>query len=184
MQLTNIESIKTWLKKDNDNDDSLLEMIVNGVSKRMEMYMGRSFGEQEFTSEPIESPGYAAIVVGNSPIIRVISITENATLLVTTDYRVEGAGMIVRLTGGNTGSWGVGTVYVSYEAGYVEVPDDIQFACVMQSAREYKLSVPGGGLLGVSSVSPTQATGESTSYEMKPWLPHVESAMRPYRVFI
>ena len=184
MQLTDSQSVKTWLKKDNNADDALIEMIIDGVSSRMELYMGKQFAEQDVTSEPVESPGFAAIVVDNSPIIRVTSVTENQTLLQTTDYRIEGEGMLVRLTGGATGCWASGTVYVSYEAGYEEVPPDINLACVMQVAREYKFSVPGGGLLGIKSVSPTQATGESTSYEMKPWLPHVEAAMRPYRAFI
>lgn len=183
-QLTNVETLKGWLEKDNDKHDGLLSLIVEGVSLRMENYMGRTFALLEYTSEPVESPGFHAIVVDHGPITNVISVLENTGAITDADFRVEGGRMLVRLSDGVPVPWIAGTVFVTYEAGYEDVPADIEQACVMQCAREYSMSVPGGATLGLKSNSPTQASGESTSYEMKPWLPQVEATMAQYRILL
>ncbi|KKL51362.1 hypothetical protein LCGC14_2296270 [marine sediment metagenome] len=180
--LTHIDSVKSYLNKDNDTHDALLSMLIAGVSARMEMFMGRIFEEMEHT-ENIESPGYPALVVDNGPIIRVISVVEGATTLASDDYRIEGRSL-VRLSGGVMTTWGQGvTVVVKYEAGYEDVPADIDLACVMQVTREFGMSTAGSGVLGVLRVAANQDTGESYTYEMRSWLREVEQTMKAYRVF-
>lgn len=182
--LATVDDLKGFLGKDNVDQDGLLSMILEGVSKRMERYMGLTIEEEKYTLEPIESPGYPAIVLDHGPVVRVITVKENSTTLVSSDYRQDGDTMLVRLVGGFSAAWAKGTVFVTYEAGYEDVPADLGWACVMQCAREYKMSTPGGALVGVQRISPTQQAGESTSYEMKPWLPQVEATLKQYRVLI
>ena len=184
MSLTDIDSVKRLLDKTDGIHDDLLTMIVDGVSVRMERYMGRTIGREDYTSEPIESVGYPAIVLRHGPITNVVTVIEGSTTLVAADFRLEGDKTLIRLSSGLVTGWAIGDVFITYEAGYDDIPADLDWACVMQCAREYGFTNAGGATLGVISNSPTQASGESTKYEMKPWLPHVEQTMRQYRLLI
>ena len=184
MALTDIESVKRILGKEDGLHDDLLLMIVEGVSARMERYIGRIISMEEYVSEPVESVGFAAIVLDHGPVTNVITVIEGTGTLVAADYRLEGDTTLIRLAGGIVVAWPKGTILVTYEAGYDDVPEDLDWACSMQSAREYGFTNPGSASLGVKSTSPTQASGESTTYEMNPWLPQVLSTMNQFRTII
>lgn len=184
MSLTDIESVKRVLLKTDGEHDDLLTMIVEGVSARMNLYMGRIVEMTDYEAEIAESVGYPAIVLEHGPITGVSVVIEGGTTLTAADFRVEGSKTLVRLSGGIVAPWAKGDVTVTYEAGYDDIPADLDWACAMQCAREFGLTYAGNASLGVSRVSPTQASGESTSYEMKPWLPHVLSTLNQYRTII
>ncbi len=184
MGFASVESVKAFLGKNNAEHDGLLKLLVDGVSKRMEGYMGRAIEVDEYVSEPIESPGFPSIAVDHSPITNVITVIENSTTLTAADYRVEDGSTLMRLSGGAATSWSKGTVFVTYEAGHEDVPADLELACVEQVALEYGMTPAGGGTLGLVSKSPTQASGESTRYQQKAWLPQVQAAMNNHPVLL
>ena len=181
--LTNVDSVKVWLDKTNEVHDGLLQMLIEGISARMELYMGRVISTDEY-SQSVESPGYSAIVLDHGPITRVISVVDgvDSGALTAADYRIEVPRSLVRLSSGIQVPWATGTVAVSYEAGFESVPADIDLACVMQVAHEFRMTKAGNDTLGVSRVAANQDVGESYTYEMKPWIQQVEQTMKAHRV--
>lgn len=184
MSLTDIESVKRVLLKTDGEHDDLLTMILEGVSARMNQYMGRTIEMSEYVGEVVEAVGYPAIVLDHGPINLVTSVLEGSTSVANSGWRQEGDRTLVRISSGVPIAWVVGSVFVDYEAGYDDIPADLDWACAMQCAREFGLTYAGNASLGISRVSPTQASGESTSYETKAWLPHVLSTLNQYRALI
>jgi hypothetical protein len=80
---------------------------------------------------PHHSSHPAPIILARTPVVSVVSVTENDTLLDATDYEAEtAAGLLYRLSGSCRVSWCYGTVVAAYSAGYETVPDDLKYAAV------------------------------------------------------
>ena len=125
-------------------DDQRLDIIVPQVSNLAKKYCGTSFidyyssGKTETIS--IDDNFTSTIIVSESPLIAVSSVKErtsyggNYDTLTTADfeYYVDvAADAIVRTTkDGNKKAWarGVGSVQITYTAGYAATPSDLKLA--------------------------------------------------------
>lgn len=72
------------------------------------------------------------LILSRRPVVDIISVTENGTLLDAAEYEVEAAsGLLYRLSGT---AWRVDwcgpTATVAYTAGYATVPDDLKYAAI------------------------------------------------------
>jgi hypothetical protein len=177
--LTDIDRLKRFLNKDDGGEDGLLTDILGGVSARMERWIGQPINEQQFDKEMHLSAGYATLVTHYGPITEIHEIDENGTVLTTSDWRLADHRTIVRIdSSANPQRW-VGQVLVTYRAGYLQTPEDLQHACVMQCAFEYQQSGIGGARLGLTSNSPE--SGDGVGYQPLEFLQTTTDAMQPYR---
>ncbi len=181
--LTDIDVVKSLLDKQSTKDDGLLRLIVAGVSKRAERYMGRTIGRHEKTDYHRPSASRHELVLTEGPVVEVKSVTEGATTLVAADYRIEDDRTLVRLSGTTAIHWAAGVeVTTVYDAGFESVPADLEMAAAMQSAFEYRQTKPGNFHLGLKSVSPS-AGGETLQLAEHDWLPGVKATLTAYRPF-
>lgn len=183
--LCEVEDIKLFLNISTDDSDGMLQFLINGVSARMEQYVGSPLCETEHTSEPHSSPGLPHLVLDHRPIIDIELVVEGSDTIASSGYRVELPGTLIRHSDGDSVNWSSSkTIFVTYRSGYEEVPSDLALACMMQTAREYMMSTAGGALLGVNRISPTDSAGDSITYETKEWLPQVKAALDQRRSFL
>ena len=180
-RLCSIDSVKEIVGETTSDRDALLATLVDGVSLRMEQWMGRTIAETDYASEVHHSSGFSSLVLQHGPVLSVTTVLEGTATLTSADYRVEGARSLVRLSGGVTGCWASGDVLVTYRAGYKDIPSDLALACAMQSGAEYLDTQPSGEFrLGRTGKAPRE--GESETFADDGWLPRVLDAMRQYRV--
>lgn len=179
-RLCSIDSVKEIVGETTTERDALLALLVEGVSSRMEKWMGRTIAETTYSSEVHHSVGYESIVLRHGPALSITTVVEGDTTLVAADYRVEGAQSLVRLYSGITSCWATGDVLVTYKAGYKDTPDDLALACAMQAGVEYLDTQASGEFrLGRTGKSPRE--GESETFAGDGWLPRTIDAMRQYR---
>ena len=128
----------------NQKDDQRLDVIVPQVSDLAKKYCGTTFidyyssGRTETIS--VHDKYTSTIIVSESPLIAVSSVQERTgyaedySTLTTTDYEYyvdTAADAIVRTTkSGGKAYWasGVGSVRVTYTAGYAATPSDLKLA--------------------------------------------------------
>jgi len=171
--LAAVEDVKQYLGKADTNQDSLLKMLVEGVSSRLERLLGEWPNDGSVITEYIQSTGTPRIPL-NRVVNDIRTVVEGTTTLSSTDYRLVNEQSLERLTSGLLSAWNVGEVVVTYRPGWLQVPEDLKLACVMQAAYEYKQTKPGGNRLGLVSDSPSGTTGEAVSYTPHTILPAVQ----------
>lgn len=78
-----------------------------------------------------------SLVLARRPVVEIISVTENSSVLSTDDYAIDGAsGILYRssITGcyprGPYGCWPCGNTVVEFTAGYDDVPSDLKYAAI------------------------------------------------------
>ena len=127
-----------------EKDDDRLAVIVPQVSDLVKKYCGVSFLDYYSTNKvetfTIEDNYTSTIIVSESPLVSVNKVEERGSYsddyqeLLTTKYEYyidEEADAIIRTnTTGNPISWkkGVGSVRITYKAGYASTPKDLQLA--------------------------------------------------------
>jgi hypothetical protein len=127
-----------------EKDDDRLAIIVPQISELVKKYCGVSFLDYYSTNKvetfTIEDNYTSTIIVSESPLVSINKVEERTSYsddyqeLLTTKYEYyidEEADAIIRTTtSGNPISWkkGVGSVRVTYKAGYASTPKDLQLA--------------------------------------------------------
>jgi hypothetical protein len=188
-EFTTLEKVKYDAKitgADANRDTVLLQMIA-GVTAQMQGWMGRSIVQGTATAEKV-SPFYDdEIHVEHYPIIEIASLEENGTALVAdTDYEANGddirSGRIVRISGGYPSRWLAGrrTVEITYDYGYVTVPEDLVTHATALVVAKFHETVQSGkswrGLLS-KGVDPNS----STTFDKDIWTRETIPAMQPFR---
>lgn len=169
-----VDDVKQFLNKTGNEEDSVLALLLDGVSETIRTGIGHSL-EEETVTEVLRSVGLAGIVLGN-PVVSITSIKEDTLTLATTDWLREGR-TLHRLSDGLITRWGRTDVTVVYRAGFETIPADIKLAAVSQAAFEYKQTKGGGDRLGLSSKAPSQG-GDSVGYVPYDLLPGVRATIR------
>ena len=173
--------LKAYLGKDTGASDALIDLLVEGVSARIETFIGHPIGETQHTGERFTGNGEDAyVVLRNGPIISVDSVTLNGIALLSTEYRFDDRLLIRTSTSGVDVAWGSGQYVVGYWAGYSDIPADLRLACMTQCAYEYKKSGGRGDRLGLTSRAPA-VDGEAQSFLTDAWEPSVLQTIRSHR---
>ena len=177
--LATLAAVREYVGAKQGQYDSLLSLIVSGVSDRMEKYMRRTIAATTYTSEVHESVGYDAVVLDHGPVISVTTVIEGATTLTTADWRLDG-GSLTRLVGTVRSGWAKGDVFVTYRAGYNLVPKSLELACVEQCAHEWQQTAAGDSRLGLAGKDTPAGDSESFAHTASGFVPNVIEAMLPY----
>lgn len=169
------------------NRDIVLNNLIAGVTREMQDWMGRSIVQGTATAEKIDGWYSDEIFTEHYPILEIASLSEDGDALVEdTDFESTGGdlehGRIVRLSGGEPVQWvrGRRKMSVTYDYGYVNVPDSLVTAATSIVVAKYHETIQSGkgwrGLLN-SVVEPNA----SATYDKEIWEREVIPAMMPYR---
>lgn len=178
--LTTVALVREFLGDSGSADADLLARLVSSVSARIESYCRRVFASTAYADEYLDSAGFAVLTLANRPVTEVSAVVEQGVTLTASDYRLEGAGQLVRLSGAIVSAWAAGTraVKVSYTAGYEDTPKDVEDVATREAAHAFQQSKHGGGRLGLAS---SQIGPGSGAYLVGPWLPGSLEVLRCYR---
>jgi uncharacterized phiE125 gp8 family phage protein len=164
--LIELEEVQRWLKLEGDegDDDDFIQEAINDWSDAVETRLGYCIKQAAYTDE-VHDGGKPSILLVNTPVASVSSITIDDDELDEDDYTVDLASGIIRLKSGSIFDGGPGDILVSYTGGYVAVPGDLKRAMMQIVALEYYLSGRGRKALAKRGES---AAGGSVTYERGP----------------
>lgn len=194
IMLTKTSTLKSFLGLSSATtvSDALLEQVIQGVSARIEAFLDRGLVQEERTKQFDVSNGGRMFFLPAYPILAdsVVTVTNYGSLqTVNSDYWVHEtqgyiefliapsyvapAQMSVTWIGGYTPTYIAGA---SGTVTYLNVPEDIDYACLMQSAFLYTKR----DRLGVISISAPD--GSTTTTVVAPdLLPEVKRILSMHR---
>ncbi len=130
--LVSLETAKTYLGVEGTDDDAVLSSLITRASAAIVSYLGfnPNAGEYRETVETLAGQQY--ILLSRTPVTSISSVSVNSAALSSDTYRLDSAsGLLARLSGGRYRAWeSRSAVVVEYNAGYAEVPADLQQACL------------------------------------------------------
>lgn len=166
--------------------DAVIQNMIAGVTSRMQDWMQRLIVQGTTVDEKIDGFGFNSISVRNWPITNVTSLVESdEALVLDTDYELtsndKDDGLIFRVSGTAALGWSRGrrNIVVTYDHGYVSVPDSLcEAATALVVAKFFETRQSGQGWRGLLSkgVDPNA----STNYDKEIWERDVLPAMESY----
>jgi len=140
MALISLSEAKSYLGISDTSEDHYLQLIVNMVDKYVKKYTMRDLEATDYSKELYDGPGTNSLVLRNYPIISVTEVLERTE-------EVESATVSERVNEGDDGYYilnaeegvlyrdvpwtrGRGSIEVTYQAGYEDLPDDLKWACL------------------------------------------------------
>ena len=178
MQFTTLDDVNAWLQLPSGHaDEPLLTRLIAGVSGFIEAWCSRSFDLQQVT-EVRDGTGGTRLSPYLSPVTVVTGVTIGSVTVPAITLPAVSSGWFfankqVQLIGYRF-ERGQGNVLLSYTAGYLEAPDDLQQAAIELICARYRER----DRIGMSSV---HAAGETTSYSLKDMPPQVAALLSQYR---
>jgi len=167
--------------------DTVLNSLIAGVTNEMQKWMGRSIVQATATAEKQDGHNSDEIYLDHYPIIEVTSLTEGGTALVE-DTDFEGIeqdledGKLVRISGDDPVQWANGrrNIVVTYDYGYVTIPETLVMAATSLAVARYKETVQSGsGWRGLLSKGVDPAS--TITFDKDIWARETIPAMAPFR---
>lgn len=143
--LVRLERVKTYLDLANTDtaSDVLLQDLIARIGAWVEHYCDRSFAKATYT-EQRDGDGTDTLIVRQWPLLSVASLYDDplrvfgaATQIATTNFVIYANQGSIRLDG-LVFSVGIQNVKVTYEAGYADIPEDLQQAVVELVADRFR----------------------------------------------
>lgn len=156
-----LEEAKEHLRVEDDDEDTLIELLIGAATKHSEKFMGRALYAQTWDLYVDQFPGEGdvypdVIKLPLSPLLDVVGVfyrdaSDVEQEFAAASYLVDEASEPARLVLGNSGSWpttrdGANAVRIRFRAGYVDnalspavgaVPDDIRSAILLYLGSLY-----------------------------------------------
>jgi Phage gp6-like head-tail connector protein len=174
--LTTLANLKSWLNVTTTADDVLLQRLITAVSGFIATWLDRPVAEARY-EEMRDGSGGRCLVFAVSPVSSVASVS------------IGGRPVPPSLGGGLPGylfsstrlallgyrfSKGCGNVFLSYTAGYADIPPDIEQAAIELAAARYRerdrIGLVTKGL-----------AGDSTQFVLRDMPPDVATLLSQYR---
>jgi len=143
--LVTIERVKTYLEIANTEtaQDVLLQDLIARLGAWAERYCDRSFAKATYT-EQRDGDGMDTLLVRQWPLVSVTSLYDDplrvfgaGTQIAASDFAVYANQGMIRLDG-LVFSVGIQNVQVTYEAGYADIPEDLQQALIELIADRFR----------------------------------------------
>lgn len=150
--------------------DTLIESLINASSNAMENFCNRILKAQDIIDEEYDGTGSANLMLNQLNINSITSVKVDDVLVDASEYKLrKGSGIIVRLKS----SWpkDVLNVKVTYNAGFVAVPADLELACKHLVKFYYKTDIAdfsrtfGEGLVMSPEAWPRQVRALLSAYK-------------------
>ena len=138
--LITTEDLKAYLDMKDSTQDKLLEILINAISTLFDQYTSRNLKEATYTDLYLDGNGEEIMYLPDWPIGSITSIAEDSVALTEGEdndyYLYADEGYLVRISA----VWlkGYKTIKITYKAGYLTVPKDLQLACMEQVAYEWQ----------------------------------------------
>jgi hypothetical protein len=171
MNYTTVENVKGYLGIANTVDDALLERLVESVSAFVDTWLNRKFDTETFT-DTFDGTGGQAWVCRNYPLLSVSEVKVNEQIVPSapdtreSGYRFDRVRVV--LSGNYTFLRGGLNCAVTYQAGYADVPADVQQACIEIIAHRYRekdrIGLNSKGLAGETISFSRDAMPESARF--------------------
>lgn len=128
--LVNLDDAKVHLGVTGTDSDAIITSLIAAASAAVTSHIGRPIGQGEYRETLRFDHMERALPLSRWPVTSVTSIAEGDETLVASDFEVStDDGLIHRLTDkGRYMCWPADVVVVEYEAGYAEIPADVQAA--------------------------------------------------------
>lgn len=128
--LTTVAAVKTRMGISGSAKDAVLAALVTHVSAELQRFCDRTFAAADYVDQ-FDADGTDVLVLRNRPIntvtdVRVdpLRLFPTSTIVDSTQYYVDLRRAMIRFVD-VVPTWGVGAVKVTYNAGYVAIPDDV-----------------------------------------------------------
>ena len=168
--LCKLDDVKAWLDLKTQDADPVLVRLIVGVSAHIESWLSRPIADQVIT-DVFSGHGGAVQLLRGFPIISVASVVVDGTTLAPSTYTFTEDSVIL-----STGTFtrGRGNITITYTAGFVAIPADIEQAAIEVVAIRFKER----GRIGIT----TQAlAGGNTSYAREEFPPHIKALLMQWR---
>ncbi len=183
-KLISLEALKVYLEKNDTDHDTFLEPLIDQVSARFETFTGRRFTASERT-ETFDG-GARLYYMDAFPIDLGETLTvsiDGSVQVLNTDYFVKATAGLIEFRSKTLNSepniveivWTGGYAVASGD-GTVEVPDDLQGACLLQCAFQFKRRKEPG-LTAVATPD-----GSINSFRPNILLAEVVNVLKSYKV--
>lgn len=169
--LTTLEHLKTWLGITSTQDDALLTELIARCSALIERYLNRTVLDHS-VHERRAGHDKNSLLFQEYPVTTVDRVVVDGHVLASSDYYAT-ATTLHRL-GSGVFPAGQGNIELDYNAGYAEVPADIEQACLEIAALRYKERER----IGQQSKS---LAGETVSFYLQALSPTAKAALNQYR---
>lgn len=174
--LTTLTNLKTWLNLSATGDDVLLARLVTAASAFVENWLGRTVGLTAYV-EARDGTGGSTLGFTVTPVVTMTSLAiDGNPVLPSPDSIAPGyvfSPSRLALIGGCFRR-GFGNVLVGYQAGYADVPAEVEQAVIELAALRYRererIGLVSKGL-----------AGETTSFAQKDMPADVATALQRYR---
>ena len=150
--------------------ESTYAVLISAASRACLKYLGRDIHLRSVT-QYIDGNGHSRFILDETPVVSITSLSvdegrEYTTELESTEYRVDAETGVVTLYGDPLPDDTADAVKVVYQAGYEEIPTDIEAACVDTiqmmkrrltgtSAGVTSRTMPDGGTESLETTAPT-----------------------------
>lgn len=110
--------------------DATLGAMIEAATAIIERQCGRILASETLV-ETFDNDCFSSVLhLSRAPVTAVASVTLDGTALTADDYRVKADnGQVFAIASGRTMPWQSGLVVITYTAGYVAFPADLQRAC-------------------------------------------------------
>lgn len=180
MKLVTVDDVKLFMEKVDSDQDDLIELIIDSVSARIERYLNRYLLKQQYTE--YFDGGYKTYFLHAPPIDTTkpinIYVSNTEQVLDSDVFVYEGIGALKFKYDTEVG---VKNVKVVYTGGYesmddvILVPNDLKYACLLQSVSDFK----NRDTLGIGNI--TLPDG-SMRIIQDTFLPQVKNILNQYRL--
>lgn len=181
MKLVSLDKLKLLLEKEDETHDDMLNMIIEYNSKRIEGYLNRKLKYDTYTE--YFSGDSRRFFLSAIPIEKntVKVYYEGSLLSEGVDYQVWLDSGLIEFTR-DLPKNAIKSLKVEYKGGYKEdengvlkVPDDLKYACLLQSSWEFR----NRDTLGFVSMSLPDGSISSRPIDL---LPTVKQILKQYRL--
>jgi hypothetical protein len=177
--LTTLANLKGWLNLTATGDDALLARLVTAASGFVENWLGRAIGLTSYV-ETRDGTGGTTLAFAVTPVMAVSALAiDGNPVLPSADGIAPGyvfSSSRLALIGGGFRR-GLANVLVSYQAGYADVPPEVEQAVIAIAALRYRererIGLVSKGL-----------AGETTSFAQKDMPADALTALQRYRKLV
>lgn len=158
MALASLADLKAYLSISTSADDATLTRLLDAASSWFESQVGRTLALAART-EVQDGNGGRSIVPHHYPVTEITSVTIDGVVIPSApDATSDGWALVdgVIALRGYKATTGIANVSITYSAGYLAIPDDIQQAVIEVAADRYRYRTRVGEVsksLGGESVS-------------------------------
>lgn len=174
--LTTLANVKAWAGIQTADDDTLLNRLITSASGFVETWLNRVFESKQY-DEVRDGTGGCAMMFADYPVTAVSSVVVDGLPIpaapdaVSPGYRFTDTRIVLT---GYRFSKGLGNVQLSYTAGYVATPPEVEQACIEMIALRYKER----DRIGHQSKS---LAGETVTFFIKDMPDSVRTVLNNYR---